>query len=79
MKLPLSLAIVLAAATAAIGGTAPAGGDPARASRPAARPHPAVVRVITSERDGASYGSGALVAVSREHGLVAGKYSGENV
>ncbi|HID75308.1 MAG TPA: serine protease, partial [Planctomycetaceae bacterium] len=34
------------------------------------RPHPAVVRVITQDRGGHSYGSGALVAVLRNCGLV---------
>ena len=33
-------------------------------------PHPAVVRVAVPERDGASYGSGALVAVNESSGLV---------
>ena len=32
--------------------------------------HPAVVRVIASERGGTSYGSGTLVGVSQSHGLV---------
>jgi len=34
------------------------------------RPHPAVVRVAVPERDGASYGSGSLVAVNESSGLV---------
>lgn len=34
------------------------------------RPHPAVVRVVAPERDGTSYGSGALVAVNDSSGLV---------
>jgi len=33
-------------------------------------PHPAVVRVVSPERDGASLGSGTLVDVSQSHGLV---------
>ena len=33
-------------------------------------PHPAVVRVAVPERDGASYGSGSLVAVNESSGLV---------
>ncbi len=33
-------------------------------------PHPAVVRVAVPERDGAAYGSGALVAVNESSGLV---------
>ncbi len=32
--------------------------------------HPAVVRIIAQQRGGASYGSGALVAVTEAHGLV---------
>jgi S1-C subfamily serine protease len=38
---------------------------------PAAQtPHPAVVRVIAAEPNGASLGTGALVAVDEAHGLV---------
>ena len=38
---------------------------------PAAQtPHPAVVRIIAAEPDGASLGTGALVAVDEAHGLV---------
>jgi hypothetical protein len=33
-------------------------------------PHPSVVRVVVPERDGASYGSGALVAVNESSGLI---------
>ncbi len=33
-------------------------------------PHPAVVRVMAPEADGASFGSGSLVAVTETHGLV---------
>ena len=33
-------------------------------------PHPAVVRVISPERDGTSLGSGTLIDVSQSHGLV---------
>ena len=33
-------------------------------------PHPAVVRVIAAEQNGASLGTGALVAVDESHGLV---------
>ena len=40
-------------------------------AHPGAAAHPAVVRVIASERNGLrSYGSGVLVAKSEEHGLV---------
>ena len=35
-----------------------------------APPHPAVVRVVSPERDGTAYGSGALVAVTESTGLV---------
>ena len=35
-----------------------------------AAPHPAVVRVVSPERDGTSYGSGSLVAVTESTGLV---------
>jgi hypothetical protein len=35
-----------------------------------APPHPAVVRVVSPERDGTSYGSGSLVAVTESTGLV---------
>ncbi|MBN2291227.1 MAG: trypsin-like peptidase domain-containing protein, partial [Pirellulales bacterium] len=44
---------------------------PAWAGRsPAAQIHPAVVRIIVPERNGASLGSGTLVAVNERHGLV---------
>lgn len=59
MKWLLSIAIALCAATAALGRSAP--------SLP---PHPAVVRVIVPERNGASLGSGSLVAVNQRYGLV---------
>lgn len=36
----------------------------------AARPHPAVARIIVPERDGTSYGSGTLVDVREQYGLV---------
>ena len=40
-------------------------------SAPAAQaPHPAVVRIIAAESNGASMGTGALVAVDEAHGLV---------
>ena len=42
----------------------------ARSGSPSQTPHPAVVRVIAPERDGASLGSGTLVNVSPTHGLV---------
>ena len=40
------------------------------AGTPLWNPHPAVVRVVAPERDGVSFGSGALVAVTETHGLV---------
>ena len=42
----------------------------ARSGAASQTPHPAVVRVIAPERDGASLGSGILVDVSATHGLV---------
>ncbi len=42
----------------------------ARAACAQQAPHPAVVRVIAPERNGASLGSGALVAVNHSRGLV---------
>lgn len=43
-----------------------------RSSQPAAsqQPHPSVVRVIVPERDGTAFGSGTLVDVDGEYGLV---------
>jgi hypothetical protein len=52
-----------AASTAA----AQSGFTPASSFAP---PHPAVVRVVSPERDGTAYGSGALVAVTESTGLV---------
>lgn len=47
------------------------GGDPdAHLPTESMRPHPAVVRVIVPERGSTSYGSGTLVDVNGEHGLV---------
>lgn len=63
MKWLFSIAIALCAATAAPGRSAP--------SLP---PHPAVVRVIVPERNGASLGSGSLVAVGGRYGLVVTNY-----
>jgi hypothetical protein len=54
------MAVVLCAASAALGRTAPR-------QQPA---HPAVVRVIVAERGTVSYGSGALVGVDQTLGLV---------
>jgi S1-C subfamily serine protease len=56
----LAMAIALCAASAAWAQSAPA--EPA--------PHPAIVRIIAPERNGVSYGSGALVAVNETYGLV---------
>lgn len=60
MKHPLAVAIVLCAASAALGRTAPL--------QPAA--HPAVVRVIAPEDGAVSYGSGALIGTNETLGLV---------
>jgi S1-C subfamily serine protease len=47
------------------------GGDPdANLPTESMQPHPAVVRVIVPERGSTSYGSGTLVDVNGEHGLV---------
>ena len=43
---------------------------PSSAAPAAQIPHPAVVRVIAAEPNGASLGTGALVAVDESHGLV---------
>jgi hypothetical protein len=48
----------------------PARGLPAPPLAPPAPPHPAVVRVIVHERNGTSYGSGTLVDVRDDFGLV---------
>ncbi len=58
MRLLLTAEIVLCVASAALG------------QSPSQRPHPAVVRVIATEHGGSSCGSGALVAVTKTHGLV---------
>ncbi len=42
----------------------------ATSSAPAARPHPSVARIIVPNRDGMSFGSGTLVDVRDQHGLV---------
>ena len=61
-RLPAML-IVLCAASTAVGW--PFSSPPA-----AQTPHPAVVRVTSIDRDGASLGSGVLVAINQTHGLV---------
>jgi hypothetical protein len=63
VKRLLATAIVLCAASLAQGRTAPP-------ADPLPGVHPAVVRVAVPERNGASYGSGALVAVHDAYGLV---------
>lgn len=63
----LAVTFLLCAAGAALGD----GLRQAEAASSSAEPHPAVVRVLTRDRDGASsLGSGVLVAVSGQHGLV---------
>ena len=59
--LTANLTAPLIAITILLGTLAPA---------PAQDAHPAVVRIIAQQRGGASYGSGALVAVTEAHGLV---------
>ena len=78
MKSSLGLVIVLAAATAALGQggwpgflTPWSGASSFFSGQSAGAVHPAVVRVVVPDRDGAtSLGSGALVAVTERHGLV---------
>ena len=64
MKRLLAIVIVLCASSSALGW--PTFSSP----QPAQTAHPAVVRVTALERNGASLGSGVLVAVSGTHGLV---------
>jgi hypothetical protein len=47
---------------------APGGGNPGQIV--STTPHPAVARIIVPEKDGQSYGSGTLVDVQGQHGLV---------
>lgn len=70
MKPPVSLVIVLVATTAAAGRPFFSGGDAAREAQTAARPHSAVVRIIVPDGTTTSLGSGALVAVTENLGLV---------
>jgi hypothetical protein len=65
-------AILLCAAQTALGGILPSPLAEALSGRPSPPqvPHPAVVRVVAPERDGTALGSGALVAISDQHGLV---------
>ncbi len=73
MKPLLGLAVLFYAA-AAVGQTPPGAALPGASPRafPTAPNgvHPAVVRVIVPDRDSTSLGSGSLVAVSQNHGLV---------
>ena len=63
--------IRLLALIGAIAAAATASAQPAFTPAPTfSAPHPAVVRVAVPERDGAAYGSGALVAVNETTGLV---------
>lgn len=71
----VATAIVLCTAGTAVGGVLPAPvfrpvADAPWWSSSETPKHPAVARVIVTERDGFSLGSGALVAVNQEHGLV---------
>jgi len=45
-------------------------GWPSSAAPAAQIPHPAVVRIIAAEQNGASLGTGALVAIDQSHGLI---------
>jgi S1-C subfamily serine protease len=56
----MAMTIALCAASAACAQNMPSG----------QLPNPAIVRIIAPERDGVSYGSGALVAVNDTYGLV---------
>jgi serine protease Do len=47
---------------------APGGGAPGQTV--STTPHPAVARIIVPEKDGQSYGSGTLIDVNGQHGLV---------
>ena len=63
--------IRLLALIGAIAAAATVSAQPAFTPAPTfSAPHPAVVRVAVPERDGAAYGSGALVAVNESTGLV---------
>ena len=42
----------------------------AQTSAPSQTPHPAVVRIVATDRDGMSLGSGTLIYVTDKHGLV---------
>ena len=70
MKPLVCLAILLAAVAAAPGQTAARQGPVASARPVPPGMHPAVVRVISPERGGMSLGSGTLIAVHGDHGLV---------
>ncbi len=69
MKSLLPLAVVLLAPPVAMARPALFGRDPPRPSG-GDQPHPAVVRVVAPEGTGTSLGSGTLVAVSENLGLV---------
>ncbi|MCX6637175.1 MAG: hypothetical protein NT090_19130, partial [Acidobacteria bacterium] len=60
----LPMAMVCCAVPLATAGIALSAGAPSWG------PNPAVVRLMAPERDGISFGSGALVAVTETHGLV---------
>ena len=69
MKSFLCLALTLAITAAAAGSPQPWQG-PAGSAWPPTAPHPAVVRVMSPLSDGAAFGSGTLVVVNRNCGLV---------
>jgi len=64
------LVILLVATTAATGRPFFSGGDTAREAQTAGSPHPAVVRILVPDGTTTSLGSGTLVAVTENLGLV---------
>ena len=70
MKFLGSLAILLALGATALGQATAPGSLPIQLQAVPRGVHPAVVRVIAPEHNGMSMGSGTLVAVAGDHGLV---------
>jgi hypothetical protein len=71
LKLLSLIAILLLAAPAALAHYAPQSADaPAAPNPPAARIHPAVVRIVAPGDGSISFGSGTLVYAAESHGLV---------
>lgn len=73
MKFLQSLALAIASCAAVASANAPLSlldrflGPPAPTS---STPHPAVARIVVEERDGIAYGSGSLIDVRQQYGLV---------